>query len=365
MNGLMTCPRRDHPRMCGEHHAVSSGPHPAGDHPRMCGEHLSFMAFLMVSAGSSPHVRGARHHLHKIATRHGIIPACAGSTFNASFGALQNRDHPRMCGEHAQGQWAAEVRVGLSPHVRGAHRRQPQLRQRAGIIPACAGSTCWSRSTSRTVRDHPRMCGEHYGDSDFVNELEGSSPHVRGARFIKSATQDAVGIIPACAGSTVPAGRISPSCRDHPRMCGEHCCTCALMPAIVGSSPHVRGAPITKATVPMMNGIIPACAGSTFRPRGHVSGYRDHPRMCGEHSFNIHQFAGEQGSSPHVRGAHLDRRLPRRESGIIPACAGSTWPASPPWHSSWDHPRMCGEHFIFGGDLPLTEGSSPHVRGAP
>ena len=154
--------RRDHPRMCGEHHAVSSGPHPAGDHPRMCGEHLSFMAFLMVSAGSSPHVRGARHHLHKIATRHGIIPACAGSTFNASFGALQNRDHPRMCGEHAQGQWAAEVRVGLSPHVRGAHRRQPQLRQRAGIIPACAGSTCWSRSTSRTVRDHPRMCGEHF-----------------------------------------------------------------------------------------------------------------------------------------------------------------------------------------------------------
>ena len=60
MNGLMTCPRRDHPRMCGEHHAVSSGPHPAGDHPRMCGEHLSFMAFLMVSAGSSPHVRGAQ-----------------------------------------------------------------------------------------------------------------------------------------------------------------------------------------------------------------------------------------------------------------------------------------------------------------
>ena len=270
--------------MCGEHHAVSSGPHPAGDHPHMCGEHLSFMAFLMVSAGSSPHVRGARHHLHKIATRHGIIPACAGSTFNASFGALQNRDHPRMCGEHAQGQWAAEVRVGLSPHVRGAHRRQPQLRQRAGIIPACAGSTCWSRSTSRTVRDHPRMCGEH------------ATP--------RTDTPDSTGIIPACAGSTS---------------------VCFLGKFLVG----------------------------------------DHPRMCGEH-FNCEEVALMRvGSSPHVRGAHLDRRLPRRESGIIPACAGSTWPASPPWHSSWDHPRMCGEHFIFGGDLPLTEGSSPHVRGAP
>ena len=183
MNGLMTCPRRDHPRMCGEH--------------------LSFMAFLMVSAGSSPHVRGARHHLHKIATRHGIIPACAGSTFNASFGALQNRDHPRMCGEHAQGQWAAEVRVGLSPHVRGAHRRQPQLRQRAGIIPACAGSTCWSRSTSRTVRDHPRMCGEHFDAGDLEVHVGGSSPHVRGAPRVEGLEPEKSGIIPACAGSTM------------------------------------------------------------------------------------------------------------------------------------------------------------------
>ena len=154
-----------------------------GDHPRMYGEHDNQQPDAYRPVGSSPHVRGARHHLHKIATRHGIIPACAGSTFNASFGALQNRDHPRMCGEHAQGQWAAEVRVGLSPHVRGAHRRQPQLRQRAGIIPACAGSTCWSRSTSRTVRDHPRMCGEHFDAGDL-------EVHVGG-------------IIPACAGSTM------------------------------------------------------------------------------------------------------------------------------------------------------------------
>ena len=181
MNGLMTCPRRDHPRMCGEHHAVSSGPHPAGDHPRMCGEHLSFMAFLMVSAGSSPHVRGARHHLHKIATRHGIIPACAGSTFNASFGALQNRDHPRMCGEHAQGQWAAEVRVGLSPHVRGARAGRARPAGPSGIIPACAGSTLTPATSRCTSGDHPRMCGEHPASKDWNRKRVGSSPHVRGA----------------------------------------------------------------------------------------------------------------------------------------------------------------------------------------
>ena len=240
--------RWDHPRMCGEHKSMAfcvgtlrgSSPHVRGalvwscpycghsgiipacagstrysttgkqgrrDHPRMCGEHLSFMAFLMVSAGSSPHVRGARHHLHKIATRHGIIPACAGSTFNASFGALQNRDHPRMCGEHAQGQWAAEVRVGLSPHVRGAHRRQPQLRQRAGIIPACAGSTVEQLFLTTVIGDHPRMCGEHTDLGKIVRVQWGSSPHVRGAPYRQAVFRHRAGIIPACAGSTAAPAR--------------------------------------------------------------------------------------------------------------------------------------------------------------
>ena len=173
-----------------------------------------------------------------------------------------------------------------------------------------------------------------------------------------------MGIIPAYAGSTVPAGRISPSCRDHPRMCGEHCCTCALMPAIVGSSPHVRGAPITKATVPMMNGIIPACAGSTFRPRGHVSGYRDHPRMCGEHRTSWPNCEAKAGSSPHVRGALLQRQRHRIRAGIIPACAGSTWSMAIGTAWDGDHPRMCGEHRISVNTVSSSAGSSPHVRGA-
>ena len=147
-------------------------------------------------------------------------------------------------------------------------------------------------------------------------------------------------------------------------MCGEHCCTCALMPAIVGSSPHVRGAPITKATVPMMNGIIPACAGSTFRPRGHVSGYRDHPRMCGEHALNEMKIPREVGSSPHVRGARGSCVVPERVGGIIPACAGSTRKSRASLVVPRDHPRMCGEHRVGLECVFLEEGSSPHVRGA-
>ena len=126
----------------------------------------------------------------------------------------------------------------------------------------------------------------------------------------------------------------------------------------------MRGARSLRALAWSRSGIIPACAGSTsvcFLGKFLVG---DHPRMCGEH-FNCEEVALMRvGSSPHVRGAHLDRRLPRRESGIIPACAGSTWPASPPWHSSWDHPRMCGEHRNIIACICVSLGSSPHVRGA-
>ena len=107
------------------------------------------------------------------------------------------------------------------------------------------------------------MCGEHYGDSDFVNELEGSSPHVRGARFIKSATQDAVGIIPACAGSTPQMTHSISITWDHPRMCGEHAFQANDKVVYQGSSPHVRGARHCRDHVTYSCGIIPACAGST------------------------------------------------------------------------------------------------------
>ena len=168
------------------------------------------------------------------------------------------------------------------------------------------------------------MCGEHYGDSDFVNELEGSSPHVRGARFIKSATQDAVGIIPACAGSTVEQLFLTTVIGDHPRMCGEHTDLGKIVRVQWGSSPHVRGAPYRPAVFRHRAGIIPACAGSTKGSMTVKSTLRDHPRMCGEHDppcWSLHVF---QGSSPHVRGAPKGRSGSKDGTGIIPACAGST-----------------------------------------
>ena len=50
------------------------------DHPRMCGEHLAHMVCVLSDLGSSPHVRGALLQRQWLDIRAGIIPACAGST---------------------------------------------------------------------------------------------------------------------------------------------------------------------------------------------------------------------------------------------------------------------------------------------
>ena len=190
-------------------------------------------------------MRGAQK-LHTRNVLHtGIIPACAGSTRRAV----------------AWYQYA----TGSSPHVRGAP---------AKVSVAVAG-----------VGDHPRMCGEHKSPTRLSLSNQGSSPHVRGARVHQRPPRSRTGIIPACAGSTV--WLYNNGTED------------------VGSSPHVRGAHSPLHAHQGRRGIIPACAGSTVRSRFNAIRSRDHPRMCGEHLSYSRFCNAVMGSSPHVRGAHL------------------------------------------------------------
>ena len=70
------------------------------------------------------------------------------------------------------------------------------------IIPAYAGSTSPTSQPLTTCRDHPRIRGEH-GADDPVGDL-------------------ARGIIPAYAGSTRCYIRQRRVLKDHPRIRGEH-----------------------------------------------------------------------------------------------------------------------------------------------
>ena len=192
------------------------------DHPRMCGEHDAVPELSACDSGSSPHVRGALSCRNCLRLDCGIIPACAGSTSAVRPSIMVATDHPRMCGEHLEPSPVQNSTAGSSPHVRGARSTCWALTRSAGIIPACAGSTSRGRRCPWLSRDHPRMCGEHPVQRRSEHHQRGSSPHVRGARSAVSRSCWQAGIIPACAGSTQHSRSVLSPSRDHPRMCGEH-----------------------------------------------------------------------------------------------------------------------------------------------
>ena len=151
-----------------------------------------------------------------------IIPAYAGNTPAACWKSWQAWDHPRVCGEHINGHYLLQPGQGSSPRMRGT---RPFDRVRAfdrGIIPAYAGNTSGEAKNVLMASDHPRVCGEHAGSLASNVGAKGSSPRMRGTLAVERDLHDRTGIIPAYAGNTVCLPLYSPCLRDHPRVCGEH-----------------------------------------------------------------------------------------------------------------------------------------------
>ena len=213
---------------------------------------------------------------------------------------------------------------GDTPHERGALGKLTVLLDSLGIIPACAGSTMGLQPAEPDRRDHPRMRGEHAKGMPEGLHTAGSSPHARGARRVHDASEALPGIIPACAGSTIGAFSALRMPRDHPRIRGEHDDVDFWEVAARGSSPHTRGALPLLSQCSVHAGIIPAYAGSTVTSSRTGTPSRDHPRMRGEHVREGEKPPENAGSSPPARGALLPPVTDSVGLGIIPAYAGST-----------------------------------------
>ena len=232
---------------------------------------------------------------------------------------------------------------GSSPRMRGTHNLAVDGVQNIGIIPAHAGNTDRIADYLGQYGDHPRACGEHIATSAVVTTVLGSSPRMRGTPEFFARLSNVLGIIPAHAGNT---GGYNIQClhlRDHPRACGEHTHRVTMNIGGRGSSPRMRGT--LQPSLPFMSktGIIPAHAGNTQLVFAGVDIDRDHPRACGEHP----------------------RTYPTRavDCGIIPAHAGNTQERATKELIERDHPRACGEHLANGAIATRLAGSSPRMRG--
>ncbi len=250
----------------------------------MRGEHFEPWSAEEAWKGSSPRARGAPGVALVVAAAAGIIPACAGSTLSEPATALIWKDHPRVRGEHWSNRPFATTPLGSSPRARGAPFGQLVDQIVGGIIPACAGSTVRAPPRGAAVRDHPRVRGEHLPPVGSLTEISGSSPRARGAPWMYPRWVAGEGIIPACAGSTTTGWRCSLTPGDHPRVRGEHRRTRRTSQTAGGSSPRARGALPRDWLHRRLQGIIPACAGSTAHPRRACGGRGDHPRVRGEHT---------------------------------------------------------------------------------
>ena len=210
---------------------------------------------------------------------------------------------------------------------------------------------------------HPRVCGERKWHDKGNSRRTGSSPRVRGTRFITSLFSLGSRFIPACAGNAPPAGAPGRRPPVHPRVCGERRLDVVGSENNAGSSPRVRGTPRLLPFVGRSERFIPACAGNAQRRRIRHRHRPVHPRVCGERGDKGIQGSGESGSSPRVRGTPVRLVVEIQRLRFIPACAGN---ASAPRSAQLlraVHPRLCGERMLTPGDQQMGDGSSPRVRG--
>ena len=187
----------------------------------MCGEKPTNDHMAVVRWGSPPHVRGKELFVGCIHLRLGITPACAGKRTMRSSTWCWKRDHPRMCGEKATANASNSLKRGSPPHVRGKGKGNEFKSKRFGITPACAGKRLSAYQNRAKGGDHPRMCGEKFGQVSRTFFPLGSPPHVRGKDYILADLIGRSGITPACAGKRLYFSGFNRAQWDHPRMCGE------------------------------------------------------------------------------------------------------------------------------------------------
>ena len=110
------------------------------------------------------------------------IPAYAGKTPPNHFGMVNATEHPRVCGENPRVGVGEGLGVGTSPRMRGKLSSASGSGSAGGNIPAYAGKTVEAYDGDEFAEEHPRVCGENWGEAGENIKNRGTSPRMRGKR---------------------------------------------------------------------------------------------------------------------------------------------------------------------------------------
>ena len=111
------------------------------DHPRGCGENVVCRAVNPRKLGSPPRMRGKPLSMSAAPIANRITPADAGKTSLHVYAHGFYWDHPRGCGENADGLSRIESLTGSPPRMRGKRTHPERGREVTRITPADAGKT--------------------------------------------------------------------------------------------------------------------------------------------------------------------------------------------------------------------------------
>ena len=135
-----------------------------------------------------------------------------------------------------------------------------------------------------------------------VPYIQGSPPLTRGTLTNQSTAEDVAGITPAYAGNTACTDLWPVSLKDHPRLRGEHLLFSRYSLHNSGSPPLTRGTLKFTMMPSVSYRITPAYAGNTQLSGAGGIPIWDHPRLRGEHLFRIFKDFFRMGSPPLTRG---------------------------------------------------------------
>ncbi len=190
-------------------------------YPRSRGEHAIFFLPPLSKNGLSPLTRGTQRKFSYFRWVHRFIPARAGNTGGSNTTTGKLAVYPRSRGEHSSRICGSGHLYGLSPLARGTLLCCVECNQCERFIPARAGNTAGYNPPFMTTSVYPRSRGEHSVASSTSNVRDGLSPLARGTP--KAASSSAVG---------------SPV---YPRSRGEHRIVRIAGIKIIGLSPLARG----------------------------------------------------------------------------------------------------------------------------
>ena len=191
-----------------------------------------------------------------------ITPADAGTSWVLPFTRQPSQDHPRGCGDKSVKPNISAYPQGSPPRMRGQELFVSELINRRGITPADAGTSCNSRPSKRSGKDHPRGCGDKLPETIGDAIATRSPPRMRGQ--VGNAVQriDHDRITPADAGTRSQCPPEWPDRWDHPRGCGDKGPVLCINGGGSGSPPRMRGQASASLFSLLTFRITPADAGT-------------------------------------------------------------------------------------------------------